>query len=95
MDVSGSLSNSQSSGALRRSSRLYTNSNWVKENTTAPKASKITRTPAKRSRRTISFDKNSDQKEIGDLGKGGENMKGSYILPESNAHILNISPLTQ
>ena len=68
-------SNSPASG-LRRSSRLYTNANCVKENSTNvnnTKTSKNTRTPTKRSRQTINYDTNSDQKE--EMPKSNENLK--------------------
>ena len=80
MDIS-TMNNSPSTGPLRRSSRLYS-SNWVKENTTTnnTKASKMTRTPTKRSRRTISFEKDVDQKmDMNDLGKSNENLKGGFV----------------
>ncbi|KAI2797719.1 anaphase-promoting complex subunit cdc27 [Blomia tropicalis] len=65
----------------RRSSRLYSNSNqnqWIKENTTSTKPNKISRTPIKRSRRTISFDKSGDQKEMNDIGKSNDKHNKAY-----------------
>lgn len=76
----------------RRSSRLYSGSRSVKENASSPKTTKGQRTPAlKRTRRTISFEKSSEQKEIDSINQNLINGK----LSPTHTHTLSNGVLFQ